>query len=351
MRSMIALLIAASPALIGAESPSSPLSPQKKPVPFDADLYRKDAQVFSFHGDFLYWSVQEGALDYAVRMNQSAWGPEYNYAQGKYKNANFNLDPGFRLAASFFRAPKGWEIWGQYTRLTAHGSNSNNAPTANDQYLTGTWPQIFSGPVSKATSTIHMNYNVADAWFDRVFLPNPHLRLRFLGGLVAAWINQFWKIDYKNAENQATTLSNRWKFTGGGIRAGTIVDWYWFENVYMTAGTTFAALLGSYHNIAKQWANFAPVPGAYNPDVPLRDGNFKDTRPAFTGQFYVGPSYQRNLPHNRIEIFAGYELNAWLNLQESFRSTVGNPTTAKETLINTAMIALQGLTTRATLDF
>ncbi|MBI3900547.1 MAG: hypothetical protein HY324_00185 [Chlamydiia bacterium] len=344
------------PTLIGSlvfagTTPQTPNTSPATPPPFDADLFRKEAQGFSFHGDFLYWSAQEGALDYAIKMDQNAWGPEYCYAQGKYKSATFSLDPGFRVSASFFRAPKYWEIWGQYTRLTVQGNNESYAPEGNDEFLTGTWPQIFTNPLTQATSHISMNYNVADFWFDRVFLPNPHLRMRFLGGGVMAWLNQFWKVLYTDAQNQQTKLSNRWKFTGGGLRMGVLIDWYWFENIYMTAGTTFATLLGTYRNISKQWVNFSPSPGKYNPTVPIRDGNFKDVRPAFSGQFYLGPSYQKNFPHNRMELFAGYELNAWLNLQESFRSTSGSPSDPKETRINTAMIALQGLTMRATLDF
>ncbi|MDE3055277.1 MAG: hypothetical protein KGI80_01060 [Verrucomicrobiota bacterium] len=320
------------------------------PPPFDADLYRKDVQVFSFHGDFLYWSAQEGSLDYALRMAQDAWGPDLNYAQGSFQNAEFNMDPGFRIAASYFRAPHYWEIWGQYTRLTVRGNNSTTAPGESDQFLTGTWPQIFDTPVSRATSYIHMNYNVADFWFDRVFLPNPHLRLRFLGGFTGAWIQQFWKIFYKDGEGKNTTLSNRWSFGGGGLRTGTIVDWYWFEDIYMTAGTTFATLFGNYNNTAKQWANFNPTP-AYNSSLPLRDAHFKDARMTFTGQFLIGPSYQKNFTNSRLEIFFGYELTFWSNLQESYRSTDGIPSKAKQSWINSSLLAFQGITTGGTIDF
>ena len=338
-----ACILAYAGSLIGKEATPPPA--------FDADLYRRDEQVFSVHGDFLYWSIQEGALDYALQMEHGAWGPSQCYAQGDFKNATFNLDPGFRVAMSFFRAPKYWEIWWQYTRLTARGTNSSSKPGTSNEYLTGTWPQIFSDAMTQAKSHIHMNYNTADVWFDRVFLPNPHLKLRFLGGASVAWIDQFWKIEYFDAASDETAITNRWKFVGGGLKIGTLFDWYWFTNIYMTGGTTFAALLGSYSNESLQTANFAPVEGAYNPSIPLRNAHFKDVRPAFTGQFYLGPSYQRNFSNNRIEIFVGYELIAWMNLQENFHSTSGSPAATKETWLNTGMIALQGLTSRVTVDF
>jgi hypothetical protein len=318
--------------------------------PFDADLFRKDVEVFSAHGEFLFWRVQEGCLDYAMTMNQSAWGPSNCYANGNFKSATFGGDPGFRLGLSFFRAPKYWEVRAGYTRLTAEGNNSAHKPSSSTEYLTGTWPQIFTSPVAKAKSHIHMNYNVADLCVDRVFNPNPHLRLRFLGGGLVGWINQDWRITYNDSFNNYTKISNRWKFIGGGLKIGTMVDWYWGRDVYITANSSLGALLGSYKNKAKQTTNF-PIDVSYNTSLPVRDAHFSDVRPTFTAQFIFGPSYQKNFTKNRIELFAGYELNVWLNLQEIYRSTSGSGSAAKETWINSSMIALQGLTTRLTIDF
>ncbi|MBI5272584.1 MAG: hypothetical protein HY861_01200 [Chlamydiia bacterium] len=341
--------LAASLTLSGATISSS--SASKTPPPFDADLYRKDAQVFSLHGEFLFWRVQEGALDYALAMTEPGWGPSNCYAEGHFKSATFDGDPGFRVAASFYRAPKYWEVKGQYTRLTAAGKNHAFKPQASNEYLTGTWPQIFLNPVGEATSYIHLNYNVADLWADRVFNPNPHLRLRLIGGGLAAWMDQFWKIKYADASGDETTIVNQWSFAGGGIKFGTMLDWYWFEDIYITGGVTFSSLLGVYHNKALQRTNFPIDAGTYNTDLALRNTYFRDIRPAFTGQFFVGPNYQKNFSNSRIELFAGYEVNAWLNLQEIYRSTSGTPQASKETWINTGMLALQGLTTRLTVDF
>ena len=322
---------------------------ETKQPPFDADLFRKDDQVCSAHGEFLFWRVQEGDLDYAIKMNQPAWGPSNCYADGNFETATFNGDPGFRVAFSFFRAPRYWEVKGQYTRLTARGSNSCSKPNAEDEYLTGTWPQIFTNAVAGAKSHIHMNYNVGDLFVDRVFNPNPHLRLRFLGGGIVAWINQDWKVQYVDSSNNQTTINNRWKFIGGGLKTGTCVDWYWGLNVYITASATFAAVLGNYKNYSKQTTNFQAA--GYDTSLPLRDGYYSDVRPVFTTQFIFGPSYHRNFPNNRLEFFVGYELNTWSNLQEIFHSTSGSPSAAKETWVNASMIALQGLTSRLTVDF
>lgn len=326
-------------------------SSKHQPPPFDADLFRKCEQVFSVHGEFLYWRVQEGALDYALKMQEAPWGPTQNYAQGKFQTATFNGDPGFRIGASFFRAPHYWEVKAQYTRLTANGSNHAVKPSPVTLYLTGTWPQISStARLLKATSHIHMNYNVADLWATRVFNTNHHLRLRMIGGGTAAWITQDWKVRYYNSDSETTTIRNRWGYAGGGLRVGTMIDWYWTWDLYLTGLATTAAYLGCYHNRALQKTT-TQLDAGYDTSIPVRNTDYRDVRAVFNVQVLLGPSWQKNFKNCRAEVFVGYEAGAWFNLQEVYRSTAGAPRDAKETWINTGLIAVQGLTTRVTVDF
>lgn len=310
--------------------------------PHDADLFKQDTPAFSLHGSFLFWRVQEGALEYAIKMkNPSPAAPVY--AQGDYQVATFDGEPGFRVAASYFRAPNYWEMWAQYTRLSSSGTNSVSAPDAANQYLNGTWPQTGS-PLTRATSHIHMKYNVFDFLVDRMFIPNPHLRLRLLGGGTVTWMDQNWNIRYFDSSVEALTqIRNRWDFVGGGFRFGTMVDWYFGGDFYLTAATTFASVLGSYHNKTKQTDRTR--------SAIIRDARYHDVRPAFSVQAIFGLSWQKNFCSSRMELFGGYELNSWFNLHEIYRSTSGTPQEAKETGVKSSAIALQGLTTRMTFDF
>jgi hypothetical protein len=108
--------------------------------------------------------------------------------------------------------------------------------------------------------------------------------------------------------------------------------------------------VGHYQNHAKQETSVILEPGD-NPAVPVRDVRYNDYRTAFTMQFLLGPSYQKSFTSWRIDIFAGYEISFWSNLQEVFRSTSGPADQAKETWINTGLVSLHGLTTRATINF
>lgn len=346
MKSWIALFLCAG-ALAHAAPPKSQPAPKPcgtscyKPNPSDSDLFRKDTPVFSFHGSFLFWRVQEGALDYALKMHDAA--PAASYAQGTLEKATFNGEPGFRFAASYFRAPNYWEIWGEYTRLTSRGSNTTHAPSDPTHFLTSTWPDVITEPLSSARSGVHMNYNVADLIVDRFFNPNPHLRLRLLGGGTVAWMQEDFYIAYHNAVSEVCKVHNAWKFVGGGLRIGTTVDWFCCYDFYLTARATAASLIGSYHNSARQVASTTALP--------VRNMHFSDVRPTFHIQGLFGPSWQHSFCTDRVEVFVGYEINTWFNLQEVYRSTSGVAQAAKETWMSTSALALQGLTARVTWDF
>ena len=316
----------------------------------DSDLFKKNAQIYAGHVEFLYWTVAEGALDYALKMRHDAWGPTPSYAQGRFENAGYDFGPGFRLGLHYFRAPNYWELKWQYTRMTNRGESHSNKPNAPEQFLTGTWPQITTAPLLEAISHIHLNYNVFDMLVDRVFIPNPHLKLRVIGGALIAWMDQDWKVRYIDSSSHSTTIRNRWHFVGAGLKTGSMVDWYWARDLYLTGVGTFGVLMGSYSNCAKQTTTFLPTPEDHTA-VPVRNASYHDVRPSVTAQMMLGPSWQKNYPNNRIEVFAGFEMNIWFNLQEIYRSTAGVPLAAKETWINTGVLALYGITTRLTVDF
>ncbi|HAB98944.1 MAG TPA: hypothetical protein DCE71_03895 [Parachlamydiales bacterium] len=323
------------------------------PPAFDADLFQKDKQVFSGHVEFLYWTIEEPDLDYALKMNTAAWGAgNANYAQGHFQTASYNFDPGMRLALSFYRAERFWEVKWQYLRGTFRGSDHTNAPEGSGEFLTGTWPQVIGGNLVAAKSHLHFNYNIFDMLVARVFNPNPHLRIRMIGGPTTAWMSQQWIVRYLNNANENTRINNRWSYAAGGLKFGTTIDWYWGEDIYVTAAGSAGLLMGSYHNQAKQTANAQPAGGAgYNPAIPLRNAKLENIRPSFTAQMSFGPSWQKNYKNARTEFFAGYEITIWTNLQELYHSTAGNPNQTKETWINAGTLALHGVSIRLSGDF
>ncbi|NGX51469.1 MAG: hypothetical protein K1060chlam2_01335 [Chlamydiae bacterium] len=349
MNKQLLLLLLLPLTLFAQEPKKGPPPPPSKEV----DLYNQTEPAFIINGEFLYWTVNEGALDYALRMRKASWGPTESFAQGDFERAEYDWEPGYRFSLGYYRAPNFWEVVGQWTYIHFKGTDSVNRPPADEnRFITGTFPHIFETPVERATSTIHLHYELADLLVNRVFHPkdNPHLRLRLTGGLTGVWIHQVWNVRYFDAEENNTSIDNKWRYWGLGLRSGIGFDWFWGYDFYFTGKVSTALVVGQYHNHAKQGTNTILQLGD-DPSVPLRDARYKDYRLSFTTNFLLGPSYQKSLSSMRFEIFAGYELTIWTNLQEIYRSTQSVAHQSKETWLNTGLVSLHGLTVRGTINF
>ncbi len=112
-------------------------------------------QIF-ISAEFLYWTVEEGALDYAIKMNQPAWGPTPAFATGKYEIADYDWRPGYRVSLAWYNHPKYWEIKAEYTWLYDKGSDTTNDPSSPDLFVNSTWNTITSDPLRKASSLIDL---------------------------------------------------------------------------------------------------------------------------------------------------------------------------------------------------
>lgn len=313
--------------------------------PCEGPLFVIRRQLF-IHAEFLYWSIKEGALDFANRMDETPTTPT-TFAMGKYHAAEYDWRPGFRVALSWYNEPKYWEVTGQYTWFHDKGSDHVHKPDDPNLFLNPTWNTINGGigalPFLEATSNIHVHYNLGDLYIARVFDPNPHLRMRVYGGATISYIKQHWNIRYSDFDNNFDFIKTKWRFFGGGLRLGTTFDWFWCYQFYLTGRVSFAGLIGTYKNDAEQFVQINQL---------VRDTHYHDHRFAFHTQFLLGPSWQRPCECWSAEIFVGYEFNIWWNLQEVYRTGVASaPQLPKETNLATGLFGLQGLTVRATIGF
>lgn len=322
----------------------------------DQDLFRKDKRVGFVNAEFLYWTVNESANEYALKMGHEPWSQTRDtFATGKYKSAEFGWDPGVRISAGYFNAPHYWDVYAQYTHLQARGHDKVHAPHNGNKYLVGTWigpdadDTILASSLRKASSMIKFYYNVGDFIFSRRFNPNPHLQMNFFGGITAAFIHQKWKVRYENLNDQDSRVQNKWHFAGGGLRAGLKVDWYLGWDLYLSGLGSAAMLSGTYENKARQTTS-APVLLADN-QVPLQNTRFHDVRLVYNTQLMAGPSWQKAFEWVRTEIFVGYEFAIWTNLHAVYRSNKSSPQAFKTPIVENSNVALQGLTVRWTLDY
>lgn len=316
-----------------SDSNTSSASTSSQSVPYDADLFRKDTPAYFFNLEYLAWFVNEGALDFAVKMDQQAFSPSQSFAVGHYHNAEFDWASGFRVAFGYYRAPHRWDMFLQYTYLPSFGSNTVHAPHETGEYLNGTWaqPDLDSSssalPLEKAKSRISFKYNVLDFLASRRFYPNEHLRMNLFGGITSAFLYHKWNVRYEDTADEHTSIRNRWKFEGLGLRLGLRLDWYLGWDLYLTGLASSGILTGWYKNSARQTTD-AAILGANN-SLPVRDGHFSDVRLSYTAQIMSGFSWQKAFESVRTELTLGYEFNIWTNLHQIYRSILAGATAAK----------------------
>lgn len=305
-------------------------------------LFSTRQQVFS-DIEFLYWLANEGSLDYSISMTKPSTNPGQKVdAQGDYQLAEYDWEPGFRVSFGFYRATRYWEVIGVYTRLISSNSNHANKPEGEGVFLSSTFPTTVNAPLLSADSHIKLRYHLTDLIATRVFDPNPHLRIHMFASIATAWISQNWKVNYFDSRESETTILNKWRFRGGGMRVGLYGDWYWTGHIYLTGRSSLAAVVGSYHNNSK-----ITLTG----DDVIANTSYEDHRLVTHGQLSIGPSWQQPGKCMDIQLFLGYEFNGWFNLQEIYRSLPANDSQPHPTIMNPGTLALHGLTLRLTLGF
>lgn len=333
-------------------TPEHPIKEKVVTCSYDCDLFSKDVKVLFTNIEVLYWTVNEGALDYAIKMKKSAWGDPTD-AVGHYKRAEFGWDPGVRVNFGYFNAPHYWDAYLQYTYFMSSGHESVHRPHGDHLFLNGTWPQPDpSGdvPLAHANSEINLRMHLVDFLATRRFHPNPHLRIRVNAGIKLGWLRQNWEVNYRDTDQNKSHLHNQWHFTGAGLQMGATVDWFLGKGgYYLTMGASGSCMAGGFHNVSKQKSNFAG-PG-FNPGLPLRNAHYQDTRLVPHFQALAGPSWQQSYKKIRTEVFIGYELNLWANLHEVIRTSSDAPTAPKLTTLDSGWIGIQGVTFRWNLDF
>lgn len=351
MKKILAGILCVTASLYAAKQPAP--APQK--VSYDSDLFRKDKKVEFINLEFLYWTVNESATDYALKMKKPAWGP-LTEGVGHYKTADFGWNPGCRVSVGYFNAPHYWDVFLQYTYFKGTGRDEANAPSQADLFLNGTWPQpAFNSlnpvPLAEAHSSVDLRLNLVELFATRRFHPNPHMRMRLYGGPTVAWIRQNWKVNYRDTADQTSHLHNHWRFTGAGVKAGYVLDWFLGKGgIYFTGAVSAAIYAGGYHNVSKQKSSDSDG-GIYDTSRPLRNAHYHDTRIIPYFQVLAGPSWQMAFCKFRTELFAGYEISLWTNLHEVYRTTTNIPTQSKQTIMSSSLVGLQGLTVRWNLDF
>lgn len=327
----------------------------KKNLPYDYDLFSKDRECEYVDLELLVLTLLNNQAVGAKNNQPSQLGTaEDPLVATKIKNMEWQWRPGFRVTVGYFNAPKYWEVMGQYTFFYDKGKRHLKTPgTGSQQYLhmvsylpqqTAMGYTSDANPITSIQASGDLYYNDLSTLVSRNFYPNPHLRLRVIGGLTSMWshLTSQTKNTFLNIENEVISRFHT-KYWGVGFRMGAGADWYWGKDFYLTGKVFWSIVTGRWNtsnkiSLSDKTLITAPHDAAYKTVQ-----NF---------QFLFGPSYQKSYTKTRLELFVGYEFNAWLNALTTYSYlNEQHPQGWLNPQVNFQDLVLTGVNIRLTLDF
>lgn len=289
---------------------------------------------------FLYWTVKEGGLGYAVGPGP-ATSSVPSTAIGTVQSVDFDWSPGVRVSLGYLFCDC-WHLVGQYTYFNTDGSDSSSAPSIGSFH--GLFPQLVGEPdmLTSAKSKACFTYHTFDLLTSRTFLLACSLKNTLFGGITGAFINQDWKTLYVGPEpTDFQTFKSHWEFSGAGLKFGDRLDWKW--RCFGFFGEISAAILcGSYENRFKS-VSFGTVAGV------VTDVKIDDPRIVPTIDCMIAPYYETCICGKNLKIYAAYEIQSWFNLQELLltrgaSSTENIETGGRDNRTLRGLIGLHGVT-------
>lgn len=269
--------------------------------------------------ELLFWTVEESELDFVV--NNVAGHPFPTGVVGTLESAEFRWRPGARVYLDYTTC---WDYWNIRLQGTFFYTRGQNTVTPDEgMILQSTFHQVsFDNNLFRATSDISLHYYIADLLLGHYFQLSPRISSYFFFGGMGAWIKQNWDLSYfTNIAGTYFTIDIDWRYKGGGLKVGGMMDWELPCNFSFYTQASLATLLGYYENI-----NFEQ--GFQNnilEQIPVNSVNTQ-TRFAHTFQIMLGPSWTIRCRCFDLCLYALYEMNFWIGLQEVDRSFISDLT-------------------------
>lgn len=351
MKKIFALMAVLSAQAMAAQAETK----APEPRPYDYDLFSKDRETVYADLEAVVWKLlnnQAIGLKFNQPINAPLTGEPGTPSQ--VINMNWKWRPGFRVTVGYFNAPKYWEVMGQYTWFQDSASKSVISPgTSSQHYLKvgGYTPAALSSPYQLLQNPVECIHAKGDLYYNdfstlvaRNFYPNPHLRLRVLGGLTSLWAHQDTHVS-NEFFNVPASLDYDYhsKYWGVGFKMGTGADWYWGKDFYLTGKVFWAIVTGRWNTQTKVSQSDGLLLTQPHDSSYITTQNF---------QFLFGPSYQKSFEKFRWELFVGYEFNSWLGALTSYNYIA---TDMPQDWINPQPLfqnlTLTGVNVRLTLDF
>lgn len=280
--------------------------------------------------DFLYWKTrQDGSVYGLAGVFNGAPTPAEAFdrlSSGREAEVKFGWDPGFKAGAGLNFWHDGWDVYGEYTWIHGHGSDS----IARDNGIIPETPlpgSVTDGILfaDRAESRSSLHFNVFDLELGRNFYVSQFLMLRPHIGFKGTWQRQDWKtryfspgdfeIEITNGAPVAITgpyrLRQKSKYYGVGIRTGLDTAWHFTTNWSIFGDMAWTAMWSRY--LLKRKDVVSDETTEQKRVAIDSNSRFYDVK--YIGELQLGLRFEMWFLDDRyhIQIQAAWEEQVWIN--------------------------------------
>jgi hypothetical protein len=343
------------------QTPAPQPTPAPNPIktPLSKKTIKKGRYGVFVSGEWLFWTVHEGGLEYAVTQSPNT-NPNIlgNLPDGHAKKLSFDWTSGFRVGTGCHFGPDSWDVYASYTRFnpesTKHAHSDAIFPLL---YYQGPYPISL---VTSAHAHSSIQFNAIDLELGREIFLTKRLSLRPHFGVKGALIWQDLHVQYDNILTNGAIgqggarIHGHNHFKGAGLTAGFDGAWYFGQGINLFANGTAGLLYGLFGMEQSQKAlTLQPPPPFLPPPPPVIDGvDLHSSLHQFspTLQLLIGLGWDYKFCNDAFHIGLGasYEIQYWWRQNQMERFTAATvPTYVR----NSEDLIFHGLTVSLRFDF
>ena len=296
------------------KQPMQPVTPAITPDTVDAIL----------SADFIWWKTTIDNLQFTASGIATASTNGQPVGSGSFNNANFNYQPGFKVALGFTTGHDGWDLIAEYTWLNP--GEKTKSSTLGSNGLMGSFPTVFSNgsagnfALRSATAELKHHFNVVDLMLGRNFFISKFLSLKPQVGWKFAWLKDKYQVNYTTYSGPYASSTEFEQSTfATGIRAGLGTLWHFDRHFGLYGDIFFSGLW--------DWTTTSEDQTTNNVVTVNNSATFQTMIPVL--EFGLGFDYTTWFCQDtcQFSMRAGWEQQAWINystIDNGYFLTKGN---------------------------
>lgn len=279
--------------------------------------------------DFLYWTVSETGLYYALTKTEPVpgvgevagdGGSGAILGVGSRHDVEFDWTPAVRASMGYEFNNTPWYINAEYTYFNTHEKHTIDAPHGPFAYLTGL--SLLQGTTqncAQAVSKIHFQYQAPRLVFGASWHPLEKLGVHMEFGPKFSIVNQNWSVLFVGNGNPGTANENntlKWSYWGGGLNLVLGLDANLGMGFGIDAGAGLSAVYGPFKS--RYFNNRTPVGAPAFQTFSIKRSSCNEV--LWESQLYTDLSWSYHLAEVAFRVALGYEFNVLNNINEQLRS-------------------------------